>query len=218
MIADHLIEGITNHMSEEAKLIPKVNTFMILKLIFGRVYEMIDKKHLQPIFNQHGFSDFKWMAAKDIIVAQWVRFRCMFGCPQYGKSCMCPPNVPTIEECREMISEYNDVAVFHFEKQCENQEDKKAWSRDTALKLSKLEREVFLAGYYKTLLVSFSSCELCESCIGNRAECKNPRLARPGADSLGIDVYATVRGIGYPIQVLKDKTESMNRYAFLLIE
>ena len=179
---------------------------------------MIDKSRLQDLFNQHGFTNFKWMAANDIIVAQWVRFRCMFGCPQYGKSCMCPPNVPTIEECRKMISEYHDVAVFHFEKQSESPEERKVWSRDTAQKLIKLEREVFLDGYYKTLLVSFSSCALCESCIGNRAECRNPRLARPGADSLGIDVYATVRGIGYPIQVLKDKTEPMNRYAFLLIE
>ena len=84
--------------------------------------------------------------------------------------------------------------------------------------LLKLEREVFLDGYYKTLLLSFTSCVLCESCTGNRTECRNPRLARPGPDSLGIDVYATVRSIGYPIQVLKDPTEPMNRYAFLLIE
>ena len=48
---------------------------------------MTDKNHLQNLFQQHGFTDYKWMAAKDIIVAQWVRFRCMFGCPQYGKSC-----------------------------------------------------------------------------------------------------------------------------------
>ena len=179
---------------------------------------MIDKDNLQLLFHQHGFADFKWMAAKDIIVAQWVRFRCMFGCPQYGKSCMCPPNVPTIEECRKMVSEYNDAAVFHFEKQSENVEERNAWVRDTAQKLLKLEREVFLDGYYKTLLLSFTSCVLCESCTGNRTECRNPRFARPGPDSLGIDVYATVRGIGYPIQVLKDPSEPMNRYAFLFIE
>ena len=117
-----------------------------------------------------------------------------------------------------MISEYNDVAVFHFEKQSENAEERKVWVRDTSQKLLKLEREVFLDGYYKTLLLSFTSCVLCERCTGNRTECRNPRFARPGPDSLGIDVYATVRSIGYPIQVLKDPTEPMNRYAFLLIE
>lgn len=117
-----------------------------------------------------------------------------------------------------MISEYHDVAVFHFENQSETPEARKAWARDTAQKLLNLERAVFIDGYYKTLLLSFTGCALCESCIGSRSECKNPRLARPGADSLGIDVYATVRSIGYPIQVLKDPTEPMNRYAFLLIE
>jgi hypothetical protein len=44
------------------------------------------------------------------------------------------------------------------------------------------------------------------------------KMARAGADALAIDVYATVRSIGYPIQVLKDYTEIMNRYAFLLVE
>jgi hypothetical protein len=35
---------------------------------------------------------------------------------------------------------------------------------------------------------------------------------------LGIDVYATVRSLGYPIEVLADLTQTMNRYAFLLVE
>jgi predicted metal-binding protein len=43
-------------------------------------------------------------------------------------------------------------------------------------------------------------------------------IVRPGADALGIDVYATVRSIGYPIQVVKDHKDVTNRYAFMLIE
>jgi predicted metal-binding protein len=77
-----------------------------------------------------------------------------------------------------------------------------------------------VGGYYKTLLVPFDACGYCETCSATetRASCKNPWIARPGADALGIDVYRTVRSIGYPIQVLKDYAEEMNRYAFLLIE
>jgi hypothetical protein len=33
-----------------------------------------------------------------------------------------------------------------------------------------------------------------------------------------VDVFATVRQVGYPIEVLTDVTAPMNRYAFLLIE
>ncbi len=179
---------------------------------------MLEKEKLEELFKQHGFTDFKWINTKDIVVSQWVRFRCMYGCPSYGKCGTCPPYAPSVEECRKMISEYNDAVVFHFKKQVANPEDRKPWSKKVTLKLLKLEREVFLSGYYKTLLIPFDNCGLCEVCSGNRIDCKNPNMIRPHTDALGIDVYSTVRGIGYPIQVLKDYSETMNRYAFLLIE
>jgi len=33
-----------------------------------------------------------------------------------------------------------------------------------------------------------------------------------------VDVFATARQCGYPIEVLSDYAQAMNRYAFLLIE
>jgi predicted metal-binding protein len=178
----------------------------------------MEKIKLEKLFKDRGFSDFKWIQTKDIVVAQWVRFRCMFGCPAYGKRGTCPPNVPPIDECRQMISEYSQGVAFHFEKKLEKPEDRNAWSKPIVLKLIELEREVFLSGYYKTFLISFDSCGLCETCDTDRTKCKNPRIARPGADAMGIDVYATASNLGYPIQVLKKYDEAMNRYAFLLIE
>lgn len=179
---------------------------------------MPDQKKLEQLFEKHGFMDFKWIKAQDIIVSQWVRFRCMYGCSSYGKCGTCPPHVPSVEECKKMISEYKDAAVFHFTKKVEKPEDRKPWSKEMILKLLKLEREVFSMGYYKTFLVPFDNCGLCENCSGNRIDCKKPQKARPGADALGIDVFATVRNLGYPIQVLKEYDETMNRYAFLLIQ
>jgi predicted metal-binding protein len=117
-----------------------------------------------------------------------------------------------------MISEYNQAAVFHFEKRVERIEEYSPWSKEVVSRLMKLEREIFLSGYYKTLLLSFTACILCETCTGSLAECRNPMIVRPGADALGIDVYATVRSIGYPIQVVKDHKDVTNRYAFMLIE
>jgi hypothetical protein len=35
---------------------------------------------------------------------------------------------------------------------------------------------------------------------------------------MAMDVFSTVRRIGYPIEVLADYRQAMNRYAFLLIE
>jgi len=179
---------------------------------------MLEKEALETLFKRHGFHDFKWINARDIVVAQWVRYRCMFGCPNYGKSTACPPNVPSVDDCRRMMGEFDQAVIFHFEKELERPEDRKPWSREAVGKLIELERQVFLSGYYKTILIPFDSCGFCGECSGSREKCRNPKMARAGADALGIDVFATVRGVGYPIQVLKDYAETMNRYAFLLVE
>jgi predicted metal-binding protein len=60
-------------------------------------------------------------------------------------------------------------------------------------------------------------CSLCPDCPGRRLACKNPAQARPSAEALGVDVFGTVRKLGYPIDVLTDTTQEMNRYAFLLV-
>jgi predicted metal-binding protein len=55
-------------------------------------------------------------------------------------------------------------------------------------------------------------------CPGKRTEYKSAKLARPSPESLAVDVYSTVRQCGFPIQVLTNYSQTMNRYAFLLLE
>jgi predicted metal-binding protein len=62
------------------------------------------------------------------------------------------------------------------------------------------------------------SCSLCADCSGSREECKNPKAARPSPESMAVDVFSTVKQYNYPIEVLSDYSQAMNRYAFLLIE
>jgi len=61
-------------------------------------------------------------------------------------------------------------------------------------------------------------CRICEECPGTRLECKNLHLSRPCPEALGVDVFATVRKLGYPIEVLTDYAQEMNRYSFLVME
>jgi hypothetical protein len=37
-------------------------------------------------------------------------------------------------------------------------------------------------------------------------------------DDVGMDVFATARKLGYPIEVLTNRSRVMNRYAFLLVD
>jgi predicted metal-binding protein len=179
---------------------------------------MSDRKELEALFQQHGYTDFKWINPKDIVVSQWVRIKCTFGCGEYGRNASCPPNTPPVAECRRFFDEYSTAVVFHFEKAVEKPEDRHAWSKGVNQGLLKLERNVFVSGYEKAFLLFMDSCGMCADCTGVREQCKDPRLSRPSPESMAMDVFSTVRQFGYPIEVLSDYAQPMNRYAFLLIE
>ncbi len=176
-----------------------------------------NKRDLEALFREHGYRDFKWIEPKRIVVSQWVRMKCMFGCGEYGQNACCPPNLPSVSECERFFREYTDAVIFHFEKKVDSPEDRHAWSREVNLKLSKLERDVFLAGYERVFLLFMDSCNICGECSVPKDECREPKLARPTPESMGMDVYTTVRQLGYPIKALTDYTQKMNRYAFLMV-
>jgi len=62
------------------------------------------------------------------------------------------------------------------------------------------------------------SCNLCSECSGTRETCLKPGQARPTADAMAVDVFSTVKPLGYPIEVLSRTDEPMNRYAFLMVD
>lgn len=175
--------------------------------------DKIEKK-----FIEFGFSDFKWIDPKKIVVSHWVRMKCVFGCNEYGRTASCPPNIPTVSECERFFQEYSEAVIFHFEKKVDKPEDRFAWTRKINLKLLKMEREIFLSGYEKAFLLFLDSCNICPDCPGQRENCKEPKLARPTPEAMSVDVYTTVKQAGYPIEVLSKYSQKMNRYAFLMIK
>jgi len=179
---------------------------------------MSDRQALESLFKKHGYDDFRWIDAKDIVVAQWVRMKCRFGCQEYGQNACCPPNVPSVEECRQFFGEYRTAVVFHFQKSMAEPEDRHDWAKEVNEGLVGLERAVFIAGHEKAFLLFMDSCGLCKTCTALREDCKHPRSARPAPEAMAIDVFSTVRSLGYPIAVLSDYAQAMNRYAFLMIK
>ncbi|MBA7543161.1 hypothetical protein ES705_35488 [subsurface metagenome] len=65
-------------------------------------YKMNDKNRIEQILKGKGFTDYKWINPKEIIVSQWVRVKCEFGCSDYGLRA-CPPNTPTVQECKDFF-------------------------------------------------------------------------------------------------------------------
>jgi predicted metal-binding protein len=179
---------------------------------------MVDTQRAERIIGRHGLTDFKWIDPKAIVVSQWVRMKCQFGCPHYGRIASCPPNTPTVDECRQFFLEYATAVVFRFQGIIADTAERHAWSAKTNVGLVSLERDIFLAGYPKAFVLFMDSCHICAECVPARADCKEATLSRPSPEGMAVDVFATAKKLGYPIEVLTDTSQPMNRYAFLMLE
>ncbi len=173
---------------------------------------------LDQVFKTCQLDDFKWINPQNIPVRHWARFKCTWGCRNYGARANCPPNVPSIEECRAFVKEYQRAVIFHFRRAAPSREERYAWTADINRHLLELERAVFLRGYYKAFVLYVDACRACEECTNTRDGCKEKMASRPAPDALGIDVYQTARDAGYTINVLTDPAQAMDRFGFLLLD
>jgi predicted metal-binding protein len=141
----------------------------------------------------------------EIVFDHRTYLKCAWGCPEFGQL-KCSPDLIKPWEAEPIFRRYGKALLIHTHD--------KALSVDIAYEL---ERQAFLDGFYFAFaLYDCSGCEICEA--GSRRDCVNPEKARPGDDFVGIDVYATVRGFGLPIEVLSDREQRQDRYSFVFIE
>ncbi len=175
------------------------------------------RDQIENILKSHNYSDFKWIDPKKIVVSQWVRMKCRFGCSEYGHGGTCPPATPSVAECREFFSEYEDAVILHFEGLMDKPEDRHAWTAKINAQLVQLERSVFIAGFERAFQLFMDSCSFCRECSETRETCKKPRMARPAPEAMAVDVYTTVRQAGFEINVLPEYDRTMDRFAILLI-
>lgn len=152
-----------------------------------------------------GAREAKIIPAESIATAPWVRLKCQFGCGGFNSSCCCPPHTPTPEQTRSVIDCYRKALLAHFD-----------GVTGVTKVIVKLEREIFLSGYYKALGFGAGPCNICKECPGDW--CRHPEKARPSMEGCGIDVYATARAAGYPIEVVKNRKCEENYYGLVLIE
>ena len=73
-------------------------------------------KKLESIIKKRGYQDYKWIDPKKIVVSQWVRMKCMFGCGEYSNNASCPPNVPSVSDSEKFFHEYNMAVIFRLAK------------------------------------------------------------------------------------------------------
>jgi len=169
-----------------------------------------------------------------IVVSEWVRWKCMFGCQGYGKHLSCPPYVPGPEQTRRLLKEYKKAYLIHF-KGIPGMEDIDPdkipanwhaflsglilWIHNTVYAM---EQRAFYMGYYKVLAFGAYPCYFCEDCVAEQTkgvvdvslkrECRHAEKVRTSMEAVGIDVFATVRGQNLPIEVIPCKGEQYGKF------
>jgi predicted metal-binding protein len=160
-----------------------------------------------------GAKDARVIKTDSIVTAAWVRWKCRYGCSGYGSSLCCPPNSPTYLETRDLVDCYENALLVHFTEDIESAAE---GPKDPTGVIALLERDFFLAGYFKAFALGAGPCRLCAECTMKK--CRHAESARPSMESCGIDVFSTVRINGYSVEVLKDESDQMNRFCIVLIE
>ena len=61
-----------------------------------------------------GANSIKLFRAEDIVVENRTILKCIFGCNGYGSQ-VCPPFIPTVDEFRKMLAEYEWALLIHWE-------------------------------------------------------------------------------------------------------
>jgi len=185
------------------------------------------------------------LRAQDVVVAEWVRFKCEFGCRGYGKKLSCPPYTPSVEETRRILSSYSHALLVRFKDvpgfDADRKEPIKEWHSRLLRKLAvwihdtmfELERTAFLLGAYKALAFVAYPCEYCDECVVATHEgldepalkrlCPYKEKMRPSLEACGIDVFTTVRHAGLPLHTIKKRAPkgmaaSVNSYGLLLLD
>ena len=161
----------------------------------------------------------KEITPSSVITAPWVRLKCRYGCGRYGTGYCCPPDAPTPEETREILSNYNRAVLFHYEAAKREGEIRFKVLSDFFDDLVDLEGDLFKEGYYKAFVMISGPCTRCTPCAkAEGAPCHFGMRARPSMEACGIDVYQTARNNGFPIQPLRTKEETQNIYCLMLVD
>ena len=155
----------------------------------------------------------KVIPASKIIASEWVRLKCQFGCDAYGSRRTCPPLSPTPSLTRRMLKDFSG-AIFVALRVPSGGAERKLRRKGRRL-LGSLEKQLFLDGYYSAFAMGFGPCNLCPSC-DLTLDCKHPEIARPSMEACGIDVYATARGAGFPLRVVRTYEEGCSLCGLVL--
>ncbi|MHB1418766.1 MAG: DUF2284 domain-containing protein [Bacillota bacterium] len=165
-------------------------------------------EQVENLARAEGASEAKLIAAREIIVDERVRLKCMVPrCPDYGRNLMCPPALPLVEDFRRILLLYQWALMIQIkgstsaEGAAPSKEIAYSYAGQLHRLVNSLERKLMGMGFPMAAGLIGGTCRLCEECVGQGSgvQCRHPLQARPSIEAMGINVVATVEAAGLKI-------------------
>ncbi|MDP2727350.1 MAG: DUF2284 domain-containing protein [Dehalococcoidia bacterium] len=171
-----------------------------------------DLRHILVKALEWGVLDVKVVRAADIAVAEWVRMKCRYGCPNYGNRLDCPPNTPDTDLMRRLLGEYQRALILRLARLPQ-------YLAELSGIVHKVERELYLNHFYRALAFGAGACGLCpDECVREPGCCPHPHNIRPAAEGAGVDWFQTLKNNGWELRLTQEKGELPPSYALILVD
>lgn len=188
--------------------------------VSGSVIQPDAVSEIQRQAKAFGFQEAVFFPASEIVTARWVEMKCRYGCANYNTSWCCPPAAPDLKATRELIGEYRVALLLvgprrdgrsYGKPEARRREQIQIWKATV-----KLERKLFLMGYYRAFGMCSGPCALCKECR-YPGPCKFPNEKRPSIEACSIDVFQTAKTAGRSPCVVCNTAEEYENYSLLLV-
>ena len=174
--------------------------------------QALDSARHDPLFQLRqqalalGFFETAPVDPVTIVSEAWVKAKCAYGCPFYGKKWSCPPHSMDNEEFHALLKCYSKALLVVGQ----------APLKDFQGRLLELEKAAFLNGHKKALVFTGGPCCWCDGCPDDR--CLFPEKRRPSLESCGCDVFALAESAGIRIAPLRNSDDFVQFIGLLLVE
>lgn len=169
------------------------------------------KAELLTELKDQNIKDLKEIPIENIAIGEWVLLKCKFGCNSYNTNYACTPASFPVEQFKRMIKGYKKALLVIGDGSGIPQQNRFIEG------LTELEKKLFLKNFYKAFALTSGPCQRCEICTYPDKPCIFPEKVRPAAESVGIDIFQTVKNSGIDINVLAEEQE-FNCYGIILLE
>ena len=168
--------------------------------------DKVFQKELVDAAFDMGAADAKIFRLENIAFDSRTLLKCLFGCS--GDMHYCPQKRDPSSQIdyADMIKKYQWGILICTDDLKKGQEITLA-----------LESKSFFAGYY--FAFGATECAFCEKCSYEDGKpCVDRHMQRPPLYALGIDVYKTVRGLGWELNVVQKEGDPVKNITAVFVE